>query len=414
MDFIIFIWEFVVPFLVVLSVLIFVHEMGHFLVARWAGVKVEVFSIGFGSELRGYTDRYGTRWRLAAVPLGGYVKMFGEGDLVSGVDDTEERPMTDEEKKVSFHHKPLFKRTAIVAAGPLANFAFSVIILGLLSGTVGLPKLQNLVGTVVENSAAEAAGLKAGDRIVSIDGRAVRWFDDLVSIVSLSAGKPLELEIERADTVLFVIATPRSITNKQYNERVLQGKDGFDDLDDDEDDEDDDERLSDDDDEEEDHDEAQEHSRGLLGVTPDYENIIVLHQGPLDAVLNGFTQTYAMTAQTLNLVGEIFEGDRSAKELGGVLAIAETSGRMAQVGLAGFLTFMALLSVNLGLINLFPIPVLDGGHLVFYAFEALRGRPLSLRVQEYGFRLGLVLVLLLMIFATWNDVERLLERFWIG
>ncbi|MCK5445155.1 MAG: site-2 protease family protein, partial [Rhodospirillaceae bacterium] len=156
------------------------------------------------------------------------------------------------------------------------------------------------------------------------------------------------------------------------------------------------------------------HSRGLLGVTPDYENIVMLHQGPLDAVLNGFTQTYAMTAQTLNVVGEIFEGDRSAKELGGVLAIAETSGRMAQVGLAGFLTFMALLSVNLGLINLFPIPVLDGGHLVFYAFEALRGRPLSLRVQEYGFRLGLVLVLLLMIFATWNDVERLLERFWIG
>lgn len=405
MEFIIFIWEFIVPFVVVLSVLIFVHELGHFVIARWAGVKVEVFSVGFGKELRGYTDRHGTRWRLAAFPLGGYVKMFGEGDLVTGVDDTDERPMTEAEQKVSFHHKPLFKRTAIVAAGPLANFLFSAVILSLLSGTVGLPKLQTLVGTVVQNSAAEDAGFQAGDRIVSIDDQRVVWFEDLVRIVQVSAGIELRFGVERGDTLIDISAIPRSITTKQYNNRVMRGKDGFDDLDDDDDDG---EHDADDEDEE------AEQSRGLLGITPDYEGAVVVRAEPLDAIWTGVHQTYAMTAQTLKVVAEMFEGDRSAKELGGVLAIAETSGRMAQVGFAGFLTFMALLSVNLGLINLFPIPVLDGGHLVFYAFEALRGRPLSLKVQEYGFRLGLGLVLLLMIFATWNDVERLLERFWIS
>lgn len=376
--------QYILPFLLILTVLVFVHELGHFLLARWNSVKVEVFSIGFGPELWGFNDKHDTRWRFSAVPLGGYVKMFGEGDMITGVDDTEERPMTEEEKKVSFHHKKLRQRTAIVAAGPFANFLFAVLVLWTINSVFGVPQVLSVVGEVIEDTAAEDAGLEAGDVIKAIDGQPITLFSELSAVVSVNANVPLMFEIQRGASLMTITATPRP------------WGDSFDD------------------DEHEDDKAESRKSRGLLGVRPDMSNLPTERAGVFDGLIMGLEQTYILTANILNGIGEMFSGDRSAKELGGVIMIAEVSGDAAQGGVLQVLRFLAILSINLGLINLFPVPVLDGGHLVFYAAEALRGRPLSLRVQEYSFRLGLILVLLLMVFATWNDFERLFERFGLG
>jgi len=395
MEFFSVITEYVVPFLLVLTVLVFVHELGHFLLARWNGVKVEVFSIGFGPELWGFNDKHATRWRFSAVPLGGYVKMFGEGDVVTGVDDTEDRPMTADEKAVSFHHKRLGQRAAIVFAGPAANFLFAVLVLWAMNSILGMPKVLAIVGEVMPNTAAADAGLVSGDRILSVDGQDIELFNELSDIVSVNAGNALAFEIQRADTIVNITATPRPWDNAGDN-------------------------AGDDDngDNEKDKKHQQEtdtpHKRGLLGVKPDMASVQSERAGIVEGLLLGGEQTYVLTANILGGLAEMFSGDRSAKELGGVIMIAEVSGNAAQGGVASILYFMAILSINLGLINLFPVPVLDGGHLAFYIAEAVRGKPLSARVQEYGFRLGLGLVLLLMLFATWNDFERLFERFGLG
>jgi len=382
MDFITFIFQYAVPFLAILTVLVFVHELGHFLLARWNGVKVEVFSVGFGNELWGFNDKHGTRWRLSSVPLGGYVKMFGEGDMVTGVDDTEDRPMTEDEKKVSFHHKKLRQRTAVVAAGPVANFLFAVLVFWLINAAFGVPKLLSAVGEVIEDTAAEEAGVLAGDLILSINGQTIKEFNELSDIVSVNANITLDLEILRGDQVLHLNATPRPWRDPETD-----------------DDENEAENL------------APTSSRGLLGVRPSMDHVEMERSGIFKGLLLGFEQTYFFTANILSGLGEMFSGERSAKELGGVLSIAQYSGEAAQSGIVGTLRFLAILSINLGLINLFPVPVLDGGHLVFYLAEALRGKPLSQKLQEYGFRFGLVLVLLLMLFATWNDFGRLFEKF---
>ena len=396
-----FIWEYVIPFLLVLSVLIFVHELGHFLVARWAGVKVEIFSIGFGSELYGFEDRHGTRWRISAVPLGGYVKMFGEGDIVTGIDDTEDRPMTDEEKKVSFHHKPLSKRTAIVSAGPIANFLFAIALFAFMSAALGLPKPYSVIGEVMDDSAAESSGFVAGDAITAINGNPIQWFEELSQIVAVNANNQLVFTVEREGKIISIKATPRTVSMKEFGQRL-----GIEESEDREDDEDGSSRDRDTDDA---HEETK--SRGLLGVRPHPEFVEQVRTDPFTAVWVGVKQTYMISARILGVVSEMISGDRSAKELGGVISIAQYSGEAVQSGAITMLTFMAALSINLGLINLFPVPMLDGGHLVYYIFEALRGRPLSQQVQEYGFRFGMILVFLLMIFATWNDFERILERF---
>lgn len=383
---------YVIPFLLVLTVLVFVHELGHFLLARWNGVKVEVFSVGFGKELWGFNDRHGTRWRFSAVPLGGYVKMFGEGDVITGVDDTEERPMTEAEKKVSFHHKRLGQRSAIVAAGPAANFLFAIVVLWGMNAIVGVPTVLPVVGEVLRDTAAEDAGFAVGDRIVAVNGQEIALFSDLSEIVAVNAGVELQFTVERGGQILTIPATPRL-----WGER--EGERGHDDA------------MGDDADEALDPDADISPQRGLLGVRPDFEAMPTERTGIVEGLGLAVQQTWTLTERILDGLGQMFTGERSAKELGGVLMIAEVSGDAAQGGVVSILQFMALLSINLGLINLFPVPVLDGGHLVFYAAEALRGKPLSARVQEYGFRFGLVLVLLLMLFATWNDFGRLFERF---
>ncbi len=363
----------IIPFLGVLTVLVFVHELGHFLVARRNGVRIEVFSIGFGKELWGFNDRHGTRWRLSLVPLGGYVKMFGEGDMVTGVDDTEERPMTEAEKEVSFHHKRLGQRAAIVAAGPVANFVFAILVLWAVNSIYGMPRALSVVGAVMSGTAAEDAGFQAGDEIVTINGQKVQLFSQLSAIVSANAGSALFFGIERGGKRLNITATPRPWTAPGAGADVRP--------------------------------------KGLLGVRPDPKRSVSQRAGVATGLLMGVEQTYALSARILSGIGEMFTGRRSTKELGGVIMIAEVSGDAARGGMLPILRFLAILSINLGLINLFPVPVLDGGHLVFYAAEAVRGRPLSPKIQEYGFRLGLVLVLILMVFATWNDFERILGRF---
>ena len=295
MDFLTFIFQYAVPFLAILTVLVFVHELGHFLLARWNGVKVEVFSVGFGKELWGFDDKHGTRWRLSSVPLGGFVKMFGEGDMVTGIDDTEDRPMTEDEKKVSFHHKKLRQRTAVVAAGPLANFLFAVLVFWCINAAFGVPKLLSAVGEVIEDTAAEEAGMQAGDVILSINGQAITEFSELSEIVSVNAHVTLDFEILRGNLVLHLNATPRTWRDPE----------------------------ADDDDEAETEHAAPSSSRGLLGVRPSMEHMETERTGIFEGLVLGVEQTYFFTANILSGLGEMFSGERSAKELGGVLSIAQ-------------------------------------------------------------------------------------------
>jgi regulator of sigma E protease len=360
--------DYVVPFLIVLTILVFVHEMGHFLVARYNNVRVEIFSIGFGAELFGFNDNRGTRWKFSAIPLGGYVKMFGEGEVIEGEGKDKERELTDEEKAVSFYHKRLGQRAAIVFAGPLANFVFAVIVLAGLFFVSGAPKLLAGIGTVQPGSAAEKSGISAGDKVIMIAGQEVKWFEDLRQIVIKNPNIPLSMEVMRDNSQLTLIVTPK----------VQIFEDG-----------------------------GIEKKIGLLGVTPLLEMVEYTNVGPLDAVVMGAERTYGLTLQILNAVGRMITGSVSRKELGGPLRIAQMSGQMAQGGLASMVFFLAALSINLGLINLFPIPMLDGGHLLFYFIEAIMGRPVNEKAQEYSFRFGLILVLLLMVFVTWNDLVQL-------
>lgn len=354
---------YILPFLVVLTVLVFVHELGHYLVARRAGVRIEVFSIGFGPELFGWTDRLGTRWRVSAIPFGGYVRMFGDADAASmpgeGLDT-----MTPEQRAVSFHHKPLGARAAILAAGPGANFLFAAIVLAGLYATLGQPYTAPKVGQVVPDSAAAAAGIEPGDVFVSLDGARINRFEDVQQAVRLNTGTAMQVVVDRDGKDVTLTVTPK----------VTEQTDRF----------------------------GNHYSYGLLGVVGDGVNYV--RRNPVSALWEAAKETVNMSAGELRGLGQIILGTRTTEELGGPLRIAKMSHEFAQGGLASILNFMALLSVNLGLVNLFPIPVLDGGHLLFYAAEALRGRPLGRRTQEVGFRLGLALVLTLMVFATWNDL----------
>jgi len=362
-------------FIVALSVVVFVHELGHFVVARWNNVRCESFSIGFGPELLGFTDRLGTRWKFSLIPLGGYVKMFGEADIANpgageeGEEDLEPKEMTPEEKAVSFKFKTLGQRAAIVFAGPAVNFVFAILVFFVLFMAVGRPVTEPVIGQVVPDSAAAEAGLLAGDRILSIDGQEIDRFEDLQRLVPLGNGAEMRLTVLRADDVLDVIAAPR----------VIEETDVF----------------------------GNPQRRALLGVSSSGESRMLVRHNPISAVGLAVQQTYIVVEGTFIAVGQIISGDRGTEDLGGPIRIAKFSDQAAKSGLANFVIFMAILSINLGIINLFPVPLLDGGHLLFYAIEGLRGRPLSDQTQEWGLRFGLVLVLSLMVFVTWNDILQL-------
>ena len=367
MDFFIIVKDNLLPFLVVLTVLVFVHEMGHYLVARWNGVRVEVFSVGFGPELFGRNDRLGTRWRISAIPLGGYVKMFGDADVASSRGDALDG-LSAGERAVSFHHKRLGQRTAIVIAGPAANFLFAILLLAGLYATVGQRHATTDVDEVMPESAAAEAGLAVGDRILEIDGMVISRFEELQRIVRSSPGIALSMRVDRQGETLDLTVTPRPVTENGDGPGASV-------------------------------------TIGLLGVRS--ERVTLIRHDPLSAVWHAAEETWSLTRQTLSAVGDMITGRRTTDDLGGPLRIAQMSGQVAELGLVSSIWFTALLSINLGLINLFPIPVLDGGHLVFYAAEALRGRPLGERIQEWASIAGLTCVIGLMLFVTWNDLVHL-------
>jgi regulator of sigma E protease len=360
-----------VGFLFVLTVVVFFHELGHFLVARWFGVKVLVFSIGFGPELFGFNDRYGTRWKVSAIPLGGYVKFFGDENAASVPDQAAVAAMSEAERKVSFVHQKVGPRAAIVVAGPLANFILAIVIFAAAAMIYGRQSTLPRVDTVQPNSAAAAAGFQPGDVVQSIDGRAIRSFSDMQRIVGFSAGEPLIFIVERSGKPVTIKATP-----------ALQDvKDNF----------------------------GNTHRMGVLGITRSLaaDEVRFERVGFTTAVGIGFTETWALVDQTMTYIWRIFAGRASADQLGGPIMIAQMSGQVASVSFSLLVQFIAMISVSIGLLNLFPVPLLDGGHLLFYSIEAVRGRPLSERAQEYGFRIGMALVLMLMVFATYNDIGRL-------
>ena len=360
------IWTNGLSFIFILSVIVFIHEMGHYLIARYNGVRVDVFSIGFGREIYGWNDSAGTRWKVCLLPLGGYVKMFGDADAASTPGDDVPQ-MTPEEKNVSFHHKRLSQRSAIVLAGPIANFILAVFILAIMFATVGQRITPALISIVQPDGAAAAAGMIPGDRITAIDDTEIDRFEMVQRIVRASAGESLLFTIERDGGVIELEMVPRRV----------EVTDGF----------------------------GNQQKFGQIGVGR--KGVEFVRHSPLKAVWAAVEETASLTMATLDALGQIISGNRSAEELGGPIRIAQVSGQVAEDGLVTVFWFMAVLSINLGLINLFPIPMLDGGHLLFYVYEAIRGKPLGERAQEYGFRVGLAMVLGLMIFATWNDIKNI-------
>lgn len=362
---------YLIPFLFVLTIVVFFHELGHFLVARWCGVRVMVFSVGFGPELLGFNDRHGTRWKISAIPLGGYVKFFGDENAASVPDQAAVESMSADERSYSFFHKPVSQRAAVVAAGPIANFILAVVIFAAVFFIYGKQSSSARIDAVQSGSAAAAAGFVAGDVVLSIDGRAVNSFSDMQRIVGANAGRTLEFKIDRGGAPITLQATPA----------LKEGKDGF----------------------------GNKYCQAVLGVSRSMTPGEVKTEtvGPFAAVALGAAETWFIVDRTISYIGGIFVGRECADQLGGPIRIAQISGQVASISFAALLHLTAMLSVSIGLLNLFPVPLLDGGHLMFYAIEAVRGRPLSERAQEIGFRIGLALVLMLMIFATFNDIVHL-------
>ncbi|RAI31357.1 RIP metalloprotease RseP [Rhodoplanes serenus] len=362
---------YLVPFLFVLTIVVFFHELGHYLIAKLNGIRVDVFSIGFGPEIVGFNDRSGTRWKLSAIPLGGYVKFFGDENAASVPDQNAVAALSEAERRQTFPGQTVGARAAVVAAGPIANFLLAIVIFAGIFMLHGKQVTTPRVDAVQAGSAAEAAGFVAGDVILSIDGRKIESFADMQRLVSGAAGQTLRVEVERGGVVqsLQVVPTLREI------------KDNFGNV----------------------------HRVGVLGISRSMSPGDVKFEsvGPLAAVRLGAEETWFIVERTLSYIGGVVTGREAADQLGGPIRIAQVSGQVATAGFVALLHLTAVLSVSIGLLNLFPVPLLDGGHLLFYAVEAVRGKPLSERAQEVGFRIGFALVLMLMIFATFNDILHL-------
>ncbi len=362
--------SYLLPFLLVLTPVVFFHELGHFVVARWNGVKVDVFAVGFGKELIGRTDSQGTRWKLCAVPLGGYVKFAGDANAASAPDFEQNDAMSEEEKAGSFMHKSVGQRAAVVIAGPLANFILAIVIFTAGFMIWGKPVSDPIIASIQEDSAALSAGLKAGDLVVSLNGTKISSFNDIPLIVAPNAGREMTVIVERAGIERSFQITPRE---KEIEDRF-----------------------------------GNKQKIGLIGITNTREvgNFRIEKMGIVGAFSEAVTQTWYQIKIPLLYIKDIIIGQKSAEMLGGPIKIAKYSGDIASQGYASLIQFIAFISVAIGLMNLFPIPMLDGGHLVFYAIEAIRGRPLSEKSQEMGFTVGLVAIFSLMIFTTYNDVFR--------
>jgi regulator of sigma E protease len=362
------------PFLFVLIIVVFIHELGHFLVARWCGVKVKAFSIGFGKEIFGFYDRYGTRWRFAWVPLGGYVKFLDDENSASVPSREALARMTPAEREGAFQTKPLAARAAIVAAGPIANFLLAIAIFTVSYTVMGMHVTAPRVDELLPDGVAASAGFQVGDVIQKIDGAPVETFNDMQRIVSGSADKELTFEVDRGGTTVSLKATPaRRELIDRFGNKMRVGQIGI--------------------------------RRNATQHEWEYRRY-----GPVEAFGLGVKETFFIITRTLQFIQELALGRESTDQLRGPIGIAEISGQVATLGLMPLLNLVALISVSIGLINLFPIPLLDGGHLLFYGIEAIRRKPLSERTQEISFRVGLAIVLMLTIFVTWKDIV----RSWLG
>jgi len=455
-----FLFNWVIPFLLILTILVFVHEMGHYTVARMNGVRVETFSIGFGREIFGWNDRTGTRWKFSLIPLGGYVKMYGDANAASAGSDGLEG-MTPAQREVSFHHKSVGARSAIVFAGPFINYVFAILVLICLFMFYGQPFTPPKIGVVAPDGVAAKAGLKPGDRIVSIDGQSVERFEEAIQLIRLNPEIKIVIRVARAGREIDIPVTPARyiVTDRHDNKHEIgrigitpfsaalvdqvQPKSAADavgmksgDL-----------IISVDREQVRSFEEMALLIRSkpgktvALGIMRDGQRITLrptlasltlknragktatigrlgitrkrveyVQHGLGEAAWQAVRETVSMARSTVTAIGQMIEGKRSTKDLGGPLKIAEISGQMAQLGTREYIWFMAILSLHLCLINLLPVPMLDGGHLVFYAYEAVAGKPLGERAQEYGFRIGLALVLTLMLFVTWNDIVHLTDK----
>jgi regulator of sigma E protease len=355
-------------FIFVLTIVVFFHELGHFVMARWCGVTVKAFSIGFGPEIFGFTDKKGTRWRLCWIPLGGYVKFIDDDNVASTSGKESLKRLTPEEREGSFQDKPVGARAAIVAAGPIANFLLAITIFTFIFSVFGQQVTQAKVDLISPGSAAERAGFQPGDLILSIDGTPIESFSDMQRIVSASPNEQLSFIVKRGDQTVNLVATPefKDFTDNFGNKMRI----------------------------------------GLLGIqrSAKPEEWTVKRHTPIEAFVAGVKECYFIVSRSIGYLYGIASGREAADQLGGPIRIAQLSGQVATVGFIPLLNFAAIISVSIGLLNLFPIPMLDGGHLLFYGIEAVRGKPLSEYTQEIGFRIGLAFVLMLMIFATWNDL----------
>ncbi len=357
----------ILSFIVVLTVIVFVHEFGHFWVARRSGVKIEIFSIGFGRELFGFNDSQGTRWKFCLVPMGGYIKMFGDKNAASQTDENKIRNLSQKEKDFAFSCKSLLTKSAIVVAGPLANYLFSAIVFSSFFLIYGYPNSTPVVTRVIEHSPASKAGIYPGDTITEINNKKIESFDDIRNIMSLNLGEEVYIRIN--DQKEYKIVTPE----KKIEKDILGN-------------------------------EVKSYKLGIMTDT-----IIMEKQNIFSAIKLSIFECYKLSIITLKSIGQMIIGERSSKELGGPIKIAQYSAKSAEAGIKSLLWFMALLSVNLGLVNLFPIPALDGGHLLIYLVEASFGKKIASKIQNYGFPIGIILLLMLTMFVTLNDLNSLFK-----
>lgn len=357
-----------VPFLFVLTAVVFVHEMGHYLVGRWCGIGVTAFSIGFGPELFGYTDRRGTRWKLSAIPLGGYVKFVGDMNATSQPSPDETAALSDAERKVAFHTQATWKRALTVLAGPMFNFLLTIAVFAVMFSVYGRFVSDPMVAEVRAGSPAEAAGFQPGDRFVSVDGVTVETFSDVQRLVSGRAGDAIVFVVMRGDKEITLTATPEVSEQTDALGNVVKV--------------------------------------GVIGVVNNEAlgQPRVIEYTPVEAVREAVVETGHIIVRTGQFMKRFVVGREDKCQLGGPVKIADMAGKAARLGFEWLVQLVALLSVGIGILNLLPIPPLDGGHLVFYGIEAATGRPVSERVMEMLYRAGFFLVLVFMGFVFWNDL----------
>ena len=350
-------------FVLVLGVLVFVHEFGHYGMARLFGIKVDTFSVGFGREILGATDRHGTRWKLGWIPLGGYARFAGDMNEASQPDPAA-AALPPEERKDLFQFRPLWQRALVVAAGPLINFLFAILLFAGFFMTWGHQYTPPVAGRVLEGSPAATAGLVAGDRFLRLDGKSVDRFEDVIRIIAISPGEPMPVVVERAGRPVELTVVPQQVSETdRFGNRYVKG------------------RL------------------GIQSGEP-----VIERRGPVSALVHAVDETVEITRLMAETLVQIITGRRSLDELGGPLKIAQVSGQSASLGIAALIGFVALISINLGFVNLLPIPALDGGHLLLYAIEGVRRRPLKPKLQEWAFMTGFVFIFSLMLLLTMNDL----------